>query len=211
MLPIQAFPLQVEVTGPVVFAGDETSLTVGLLTGLRAVHPGQPLMIVDGANAFDPFLVATLARKAGVVPKALLDEIRISRVFTCHQLEALLVERLQPSLRKFGAKAVLFTGLLDPLLDEEVSLKEARRIFKLIPPLLDRLTAEGAMALSVCPPLPIPAGREDFLPSLNRLAAWEFNVTRAPGDAIQIACVKPREATWIWIPEMGMLVPRRWW
>lgn len=211
MLPTQAFPLQVEVSGPVVFTGDETTLTVGLLTGLRAVRPGQPLMIVDGANAFDPFLVATLARKAGVDPKAVLDEIRISRVFTCHQLEALIVGRLQSSLARFGAKAVLFTGLLDPLLDEEVALKEARRIFKLIPPLLERLTGGGVLALCVCPPLPIPAGREGFLPSLNRLAAWAFTVTRAAGDAIQIACVKPRKATWIWEPEMGMLVPRRWW
>lgn len=211
MLSVQSVPLPTEVSGPVVFTGDEASLTVGLLTGLRAVRPGQPLMVVDGANAFDPFLVATLARRAGLLPKVLLDEIRISRVFTCHQLEALIAGRLQRSLQQFGAKAVLFAGLLDPLLDEDVPLKEALRIFTLIPPVLRQLTADGVMALCVCPPLAVPLGREGFLPALRELAAWIFNVAHAPNDAVQIICLKPRAATWTWEPQMGMLVPRRWW
>src|SRR5207249_2942897 len=57
-------------TSPAIFAGDDTCLTVGLLAGLRAVRPEQPLLIVDGANAFDPFLVTpTLQRltAAGVM------------------------------------------------------------------------------------------------------------------------------------------------
>src|SRR5207245_1167633 len=81
-------------TSPAIFAGDDTCLTVGLLAGLRAVRPGQPLLIVDGANAFDPFLVTGLARKSRLPPGAVLDEIRISRLFTCHQLQALLRGRL---------------------------------------------------------------------------------------------------------------------
>jgi hypothetical protein len=167
-------------------------------------------MVVDGANAFDPFLVATLARKSGIAPKMLLDEIRISRVFTCHQLEALLCGRLQDSLRRFGGNAVLFSGLLDPVLDEEVPLKEAIRIFKLIPPVLRALTEEGVLALCVCPPLPVPRGRETFMTTLNATATWIFNVARQ-SDVVQITCTKPRPATWIWEPEIGMLVARRWW
>jgi len=119
-------------TGPAVFAGDDTCLTVGLLAGLRAVRPGQPLLIVDGANAFDPFLVADLARKSGLQPGALLDQIRISRVFTCHQLEALVRERLQAAVQQFHAPAVYFSGLLDPLLNEEAPAGEAARIFRLV-------------------------------------------------------------------------------
>ncbi|MBI2248149.1 MAG: hypothetical protein HYU65_09470, partial [Armatimonadetes bacterium] len=49
-------PLPDTITGPAVFAGDDASLTLGLLAGLRAARKGQPLLIVDGANAFDPFL-----------------------------------------------------------------------------------------------------------------------------------------------------------
>ena len=203
-------PLPIEIAGPVLFTGDETSLTVGLLAGLRAVRPGQPLLVIDGANAFDPFLVATLARKAGIAPKLVLDEIRISRVFTCHQLEALLRGRLQSSLTQCGGNAVLFSGLLDPLLDEEVPLKEAIRIFTLIPRVLGQLAAEGVMALCVCPPLAAPPGREGFIQTLSETAAWIFYVSRQ-GEAVRIACTKPRPATWTWEPEIGMLAARRWW
>src|SRR5256712_8433293 len=97
-------------TGPAVFAGDDTCLTVGLLAGLRAVRPEQPLLIVDGANAFDPFLGTDLARKSGLQPGALLDQIRISRAFTCHQFEALLGERLQAAVQQVHAPAVYFSG-----------------------------------------------------------------------------------------------------
>ena len=75
-------PLPDIVTGPAVFFGDDACLTVALLAGLRGTRPGRPLLIVDGANAFDPFLVADLARKSGIAPQILLDQIRISRVFT---------------------------------------------------------------------------------------------------------------------------------
>jgi hypothetical protein len=210
MALVRHLPLPIEIAGPVIFSGDEVALTVGLLAGLRVVRPGQPLLVVDGANAFDPFLIAALARKTGIVPKAVLDEIRISRVFTCHQLEALLRGRLQNSLKQFEGRAVLFSGLLDPLLDEEVPLKEALRIFRLIPPVLRKLADEGVMALCVCPPLAVPHGREGFMTTLNVTAAWIFNVAQQ-GEVVQITCIKPRSATWTWEPQIGMLAARRWW
>jgi len=178
--------------------------------GLRRVGPKQPLLIVDGANAFDPFLVADLARKFGLLPKALLDEIRISRVFTCHQLEALLRGRLGMALRQFRATAVYFSGLLDPLLDEEVPRGEAARILRLIPPIVRRLTASGVITLIACPdPLSIP-GRDEFFPWICRTAGWVFQVRRA-NTAVEITCTKPATASWTWEPQIGLLIPRRWW
>ncbi len=197
-------------TGPAVFAGDSECLTLGLLIGLRAIRAQQPLLIVDGANAFDPFLVADLARKFRLMPEALLDEIRISRVFTCHQLEALLRGRLGIALRQFRAKAVYFSGLLDPLLDEEVPRGEAARILRLIPPVLRHLTASGVMTLCACPePLSLPE-REEFFPVLCRAVGWVFQVRRQEA-AVQITCTKPMTAVWTWVPEIGLMTPRRWW
>ena len=199
-------------TGPVVFAGDDTCLTVGLLAGLRAVRPGQPLLIVDGANAFDPFLVADLARKSGLQPGALLDQIRISRVFTCHQLEALVRERLQAAVQQFHAPAVYFSGLLDPLLNEEAPAGEAARIFRLVIPTLQRLAGAGVMTVVACPPPHSTPGRERFFPALCEAAAWVFRVTRAADrDAVQITCTKPQAAAWMWEPQIGMIAARRWW
>ena len=199
-------------TSPAIFAGDDTCLTVGLLAGLRAVRPEQPLLIVDGANAFDPFLVTDLARKSGLPPGALLDQIRISRVFTCHQLEALLRERLGTAVQQFHAPAVYFSGLLEPLLSEEAPAGEAVRIFRLVIPTLQRLTAAGVMTLIACPPPHSTPGRERFFPALCAAAAWVFQVTRAADrDAVQITCTKPQAATWTWEPQIGMITARRWW
>lgn len=199
-------------TGPAVFAGDDTCLTVGLLAGLRAVRPGQPLLIVDGANAFDPFLVSDLARKSGLPPGALLDQIRISRVFTCHQLEALLRERLGAALQQFHAPAIYFSGLLDPLLSEEAPAGEAARIFRLVIPTLQRLAGAGVGTLVACSPPHSTPGRERFFPTLCEAAAWVFRVVRAADrDAVQITCTKPQAAMWTWEPQIGMITARRWW
>lgn len=205
-------PLPDTITGPAVFAGDDASLTLGLLAGLRAARKGQPLLIVDGANAFDPFLVADLARKLRMAPRALLDEIRISRVFTCHQLEALLRGRLQQAVQRFRPPAVYFSGLLDPLLDEEVAAGEAFRIFRLIPPVLQRLAASGVLAVCGCPPPQQVPGRERLFTALCETAAWVFDVTRDPDeDVVRVVCRKPQAAEWRWEPQIGMVIPRRWW
>lgn len=198
-------------TGPAVFAGDDACLTIGLLAGLRMVRPGRPLLIVDGANAFDPFLVADLERKSRLQPHMLLDQIRISRVFTCHQLEALLRKRLPSAVQQFRAPAVYFSGLLDPLLSEEAPAGEAVRIFRLVPPALRRLAGAGVVTLAACPaPHGIP-GREQFFPLLCETAAWVYRVTRADRDTVQITCTKPQPAAWTWEPEIGMIEARRWW
>lgn len=215
------------ITGPAVFAGDDACLTVALLVGLQALGRDRPLLIVDGANAFDPFLVSDIARKSGLPPQALLDRIRISRVFTCHQLEALLRGRLQAAVRRFNASAVYFSGILDPLLDEDVPPREAARIFRLIPPVLRRLAAAGIVTVCGCPPPVTMPGREELFPHLCEVARWVFEVTHAAGhperpghperergipfNAVQITCRKPQAMTWTWEPQIGLIAPRRWW
>lgn len=203
-------PLPDIVTGPAVFFGDDACLTVALLAGLRGTRPERPLLIVDGANAFDPFLVADLARKSGIAPQVLLDQIRISRVFTCHQLEALLRGRLRDAVARFHAAAVYFSGILDPLLDEEVPVREAGRIFTLIPPVLRALSASRVTTLCAClQPLTMP-GRERLFPALCEMTSWVFEVARSH-DSLQITCRKPQAMTWTWEPQIGLIAPRRWW
>lgn len=219
-------PLPEIVAGPAVFAGDDACLTIALLAGLRGLSPDRPLLVVDGANAFDPFLVSDLARRSGAAPAELLERVRISRVFTCHQLEALLRGRLQAAVAQFHAGAVYFSGPLDPLLDEDVAAGEARRIFRLLPPVLRRLSAGGIVTVCACPPPLTMPGRDELFPALCATARWVFTVERAgspgrgtasglqrggAGDGIRIICTKPSPGQWVWHPQIGLAVPRRWW
>ncbi|HXF82224.1 MAG TPA: hypothetical protein VNN19_05675 [bacterium] len=213
-------PLPDIATGPAVFAGEEACLTVALLASLRVLRSARPLLIVDGANAFDPFLIADLAQRAGMAPRSLLDQIRISRVFTCHQLEALLRGRLDEAVRSFGAGAVFFSGPLDPLLDEDVPAREARRIFGLFPAVLRALATARILTVCGCPPPVAVAGREQLFPALCALAPWVFEVRRERAGSRQagphaerviVTCRKPRARSWIWEPQIGLFAPRRWW
>lgn len=211
MLEVRA-PLPEIVTGPAVFAGEDACLTVALLMGLRGVRAQRPLLIVDGANAFDPFLISDLARKSGMAPQVLLNQIRISRVFTCHQLEALLRGRLLDAVRRFHAGAVYFSGILDPLLDEDVSVGEAGRIFRLIPPVLHTLAASRIVTLCACPPPHSMPGRERLFPALCEAARWVFDVaSEGEHPQIRVTCRKPHLSTWTWEPQIGLIAPRRWW
>jgi hypothetical protein len=168
-----------------------------------------------------------------MAPTALLEHIRISRVFTCHQLEALLRGRLQAAVSQFHAGAVYFSGPLDPLLDEDVAVGEARRIFRFIPPVLRRLSASGIVTVCACPPPVTMTGREELFPVLCEMARWVFTVARTTArperpehseqtsdperrrglspDSIRITCTKPSPGEWTWEPQIGLVVPRRWW
>src|SRR5512138_2606474 len=55
---------------------------------------GTPVTAVDGGNRFDPYAVARAAAALGGSPALALSRLRLSRAFTCHQLEALLSSRL---------------------------------------------------------------------------------------------------------------------
>ncbi len=174
----QPVPLPEIIAGPAVFAGDDACLTIGMLAALRGLASDRPLLVIDGANAFDPFLISDLARRSGAAPAELLERIYISRVFTCHQLEALLRDRLLAAVGRFHAGAVCFSGPLDPLLDEDVSVGEARRIFRLLPPVLRRLSTAGLVTVCACPPPVTMAGREELFPALCETARWVFTVER---------------------------------
>ena len=72
-------------------AGPALILDLGTVLAGHAVLRGCTVLYVDAANAFDPYLLSRLARDAGRPPKAILQRLHLSRAFTCHQLEAILM------------------------------------------------------------------------------------------------------------------------
>jgi hypothetical protein len=195
-------------TGLILFQGNAACLTVGLLVGLRAATPDHPLLVVDGANSLDPYLLADLARRLKQPPATLLASVFISRLFTAYQLEAAIVDRLRGAIDARRPSGVLLAGLLDLLHDEDFDATEARRIFARILGVIRRLAAGPRPVIATCPSAPPLAGREAFLPRLATAAAWVFAVTERDGT-VEITAEKPARGRWRWEPETALLSARR--
>lgn len=206
---ISSPPIPQPGAGLILFSGDPACLTVGLLVGLRAATPAHPLLVVDGANALDPYLLSGLARRVGQPPGTILSSVHIARIFTAYQLEAAVAERLESAVAERRPGAVLLAGLLDTLHDEEFSAAEARRIFRRVLRTVTRLAAGPLLLVAACPDHPPVPGREAFLPGLAAAAAWVFRVA-ARGGGFEIVGEKPAPGRWWWEPEIALLAARRW-
>src|SRR3989304_4008982 len=171
-------PLPPSPQGLVVLTGPDACLTVGLLLALQGAIATRPLLVIDGANAFDPYLISDLARRLGLAPQTLLRQIRISRVFTCYQLEALLEERLPRVRERFDPYGLFLSGPLEPLLDEEVQREEAGRVFRQILAALARVLEGPWTAVAASPdptpraPPPPPPPPPRRTPPPSRRSCW---------------------------------------
>jgi hypothetical protein len=90
----------------------------------RAIHEGKSVLCLDGANRFDPLLIARFARERGMQLAEYGRSIRVARAFTCFQLTELLV-RMPRLLRTFPALIAIVTALPDLYFDEDVREREA--------------------------------------------------------------------------------------
>lgn len=114
----------------------------------RLVAQGKPVLCLDGANRFDPLLIARFARERGVEAGVFNQRIRLARAFTCFQLTELLV-RAPRWLEKFPARAVVVTALPDLYFDEDVREREAAASFQRALEALRALQRQRALATVV--------------------------------------------------------------
>jgi len=112
-------------------AGEISSYAAGWMAG-----GGRDVIVLDGANRFDPYMVSSLARKALIPPEKLLKRIRIARAFTCYQMATLVEEKLVALLRQEEAidqtnkPWVILLGPISTFLDEDVPERETRPLFE---------------------------------------------------------------------------------
>jgi len=141
----------------------------------------EAVVAVDGANRFDPYEISGAARARGGDGREALSRIRVSRAFTCHQMEALLSRRLPGALSRFDARLALVLGLPETFADADVPYAEACRVFRNCLSALRRLARRGTRVVLVGkgePPAkggryavgPAPADRAGFFRYLVRTA-----------------------------------------
>ncbi len=110
---------------------------------------GQELWVLDGANAFDPFLISRRAQEVNALPEDYLRRVRISRSFTAHQMLSLL-RHLTRGETEPGNRDYLLLGPLTSFYDENVPLYEARSLFQVFRQELDHLSGGKGILLLVC-------------------------------------------------------------
>ncbi len=76
--------------GPFVFHGRPETPRLSHYFLPQALMRGRRVLYLDGANRFDPLLLARLARHGGQAPGDFSARVRVARAFTCFQLTELL-------------------------------------------------------------------------------------------------------------------------
>ncbi len=111
--------------------GEISSYVAGWLAG-----SGIDVIVLDGANRFDPYTASSFARKALISPERLLKGIRIARAFTCYQMAILIGEKLNSLLKQEEGTAqlenrwIILLGPVTPFMDEDVPEREVRPLFE---------------------------------------------------------------------------------
>jgi len=119
----------------VLFWGENAEEISSYVAGWMA-GKGVEVIVLDGANRFNAYTVASFARRTLIPPEKLLKSIRIARAFTCYQMATLMGEQLASLLRREGATEllrrpwVILLGPLTTFLDEDVPEREARPLFE---------------------------------------------------------------------------------
>ncbi len=128
LLDVPGFPAGKPVRKALIMGEHPQDLTVYL--GALAASLGYKVLVADGANAFDPYIVSKFARRNGFCPEALLKKIAVARAFTCHQLATLIRERLEPMVDPGIPPLILFLGPCTMFFDEDVRGEEAALLFR---------------------------------------------------------------------------------
>lgn len=122
------------------------SLTRIALYGVTlAAIARQTVIVIDGANSFDAYFVARLARRWNYAPESILSHIHLSRAFTCYQLSESITHRLPNAINpswerkcdeELGSPipqqrtTIFCIGLLDTFYDEDVPMSDTMRLLK---------------------------------------------------------------------------------
>jgi hypothetical protein len=183
--------------GLVLLSGPSPVYRLGLCAAVDRALAGEPVLYLAGANVFDPFLVGRLARASRVAPAHLLQQIHVSRAFTCHQMVRLVTDCLPSALRSYDARFVILAGPLDTLYDQSVPEPEAMRLFRAMTEALRHLVEQNVQMLCVSQLAPLESGgRSRFMAALRAQARRVIDLCEAEDE--------------LWLQEEGGPKPRRW-
>lgn len=194
----ETWHMEETLAGVYLLYGHPQVLTLAQKLACRCLLQAEHLIVLDGANVFDPYLVSRLATKMGRAPTDFLRSIRVSRSFTCHQMLS-LVRQIESAGRLWKSPFILLLGPLTTFYDESVPHYEAWKLFRAFQRELNYLTAAGFRLLLSCQQ-PSAATKRGFVQQLKASArgiasCWEVELTTAPTASLQAAFVPPSKVS----------------
>jgi hypothetical protein len=182
--------------------GSSDVFRLSLSAAAHVLLNGVPMTLVDGTNRFDAYYIAEFARRVSsqpptrphVEPNDLLQNIFVSRAFTCYQMEATITERLLAFVQKKGSPVVIIFGLLDTFYDDQAPLFEVKASLQRIITALQHLKQEHVSVLLASMDMrPASPERNALLPRLLTAMDKIYRVEDREG----IVCIEdepPRSA-----------------
>jgi hypothetical protein len=160
--------------GSILFFGEAmTRLSAYLISRLSL--QGKSVTLLDAAQAFDPYLVARAGRYLGTPSRPLLERIRLSRAFTCHQLVTLICEIL-PSQKREAPLFILGPCIL--FYDDQVALKERQTLFQQVVRSLSIIKERGQGCYLFQGPISRQVKNRHFGRELSRSVQWVIRVSQ---------------------------------
>jgi hypothetical protein len=143
----------------------------------------SPLYVLDCGNRSDMYRVARTLRFLTNDPAAMLQNIRLSRAFTCYQVVALL-EKIPAG----SGLPVLVLDLLSTFMDESVRLQEAELLFENALQLLEGISSTAPVLISARPLLSISSDRVRLLDALREHAfqVWEESSSPVAAATVEL-------------------------
>jgi hypothetical protein len=161
--------------------GGRSVFRLSLYAASHALLAGVPITLVDGTNRFDAYYIAEFARKVTsqrparqrVTPEQLLENIFISRAFTCYQMEATITERLPAFVQKKHSPIAIIFGLLDTFYDEQAPLFEVKASLQRVLAALQNLKQNNVSVLLASLDMKLASNERNALFPKLRLAMDE--------------------------------------
>jgi hypothetical protein len=153
--------------------GNSGVFTMSLLVASAAQSTRESgFAVLDGAMRFNSYTLSRIASSLGIVPKALLGRVYVTRSFTAFQTEEAITGKFPRFLdRTPSCRLMVILGLLDTYYDEQVKVRECRQSLRRVLERLHSFARKGIHVLIVDVDLPgIQPERKSFFPMIKNSA-----------------------------------------
>jgi len=161
------------------------ALSERMLQLISALALRQTVTVLDCGNRSNMYTVAKLIRPYTSDPVSVMNNIRLSRAFTCYQVLAMI----QATAKNPPREPLVLLDLLATFLDEDVELKDSQRLLSHSLDLLESMSHFAPVVISTRQVPAIAENRSVLLEQLKESVevCWEEPLPLPADQELQLA------------------------